>query len=263
MTVLAVADGHGAEKYRFSDRGARLAVESALLAAYPFHEEILSLEEQGQDIHPDQIRQAFQTRYLKEVIALWKQRVKEDAALREEGPPEEDERIKPYGTTLTVTILYDAWVFMAALGDSSVHLVRQNPIGLAGVSSPTPDHLTVGGEDAFSNVTDSLTSSLPHRRWKTHVSHLEQEHLLMVAAVSDGITRATQDFEKALLQILEVTQRKGIGWLQEKFLADLLNYWTTEGSADDVTFVAVFPKDLVDWDPAKTGRKTKEVDHAQ
>jgi serine/threonine protein phosphatase PrpC len=209
LVRVAVADGHGAEMYERSARGARMAVEAAL--ADPL----------------SSAADASLQGMMRSALMGWEEAV--DADLKANPHPMERD---VYGTTLLVVSADATTVACAQLGDGRVLVID----GAGKVTSPVPDDPRLTG-----NLTTSLTGADPIG--DTRYARLAADNIRLLLVCTDGYENSFADersFFQAASDFADIIDSHGLGVVREK-----LRGWLTEtmsgGSGDD-TSVALIVK---------------------
>ncbi|MDR0904179.1 MAG: protein phosphatase 2C domain-containing protein [Ruminococcus sp.] len=238
--IAAVADGHGAEPYFRSGRGAELAVTIGIMAAEEFIKNAgNNLLKNAEDIN----RQLSQLE--KCIISRWGDEVYEDFSRH---PYRDDEIAKlpsdwgfddyiysVYGSTLLVAAVTDKYWFGLQIGDGRIF--AESPDG--NFSEPVP-----WDDNCFLNATTSICDSDAADEFR----HYYSENLpAAVFLCTDGVSEAYRD-KKDLCKIFEqltrilVSQGKFRGKrVLDKMLPEISEY----GNRDDTSLSCIFSKDLL------------------
>jgi len=122
--VVAVADGHGHQRYTHSDVGSKLACEVAIDAG-----RLVLAQLQAAKGDPDEVAAQVEPEFKRFIAYQWNRRVKHHIAMRQrldEGGPwpatldgDWDEGVRAYGSTLLVLVVSDRWVLWFQLGDGA------------------------------------------------------------------------------------------------------------------------------------------------
>ena len=219
LQLLAVADGHGGERYRHSDAGSRLACEQAMeavqaaLRATPLQDQQAWQRQLNHDLPA-----AIQKRWLQAVERDWRQR-----------PAASDQPfcVSLYGSTLGLVLLAPTWWGCTGLGDWD--LVRVGGDGTLLLSEET-------GQAGGGEATASLCLAEAEARWaeRAQLQPLEAaEDPFALLISTDGIRKSCatdQDFLELCGQIVPIGN--------EPELADGLTEISAGGSGDDVSIAA-------------------------
>ncbi|MDM7936557.1 MAG: protein phosphatase 2C domain-containing protein [Cyanobium sp. CZS 48M] len=220
--VMAVADGHGGERYPLSDVGSALACEQALLAV----EEHLGATALGGPQAPDLdawtnwlatgLPEQIHGRWLALVRNHWQQ----------QASPPEAEVLRLYGTTLGLVVMTPSWWGYTGLGDWD--LVRLNADGPAELLSEEPAEVGSG------EATGSLCLEQAAQLFRSGLLPIEAPGARFGLMLStDGIRKscATDTDFLVLAAHLIATPTAGAS----EALAANLEQITSEGSGDDVS----------------------------
>jgi hypothetical protein len=218
LQLLAVADGHGGERYRYSDRGSRLACEQAAKAVQA------ALGTTPIDNHRAWQRQlshdlpaAIQDRWLRAVQRDWQQ--KPDAA----GQPF---CRSLYGSTLGLVLLTPTWWGCTGLGDWD--LVR---VGSDGTELLSEENEQPGGGEATASLCQPEAAArwAERAQWQPIEARLAPDPFSLLIS-TDGVRKSCatdQDFLELCSQIIP------IGHGPE--LAEGLAKISAGGSGDDLS----------------------------
>lgn len=242
--VLAVADGHGSEKYSRSDIGSHLAMEAVHQAATELVMALVDAKEKHPTNWLQYVRKDINQRFQQNLINIWKQKVIAHATEYPEPNVIADSEVSMsrYGTTVVVAISFDGWLIFGGLGDSAIYVVYENNNTLTAMErlATTKDSNSVG------LGTDSMISSHAVYAWRTEIMQeitaLPQGDLTlkMLLLTSDGMPDSLTDPKKSVQSIYENTQAQGIDWLQS-ILPQQLAQWSKDGVGDDMGMVLLFP----------------------
>lgn len=254
--VLAVADGHGSEKYTRSEIGAHLAMEAAHQAATDL---VMALDEircEDEEKWLGKAHTNINYRFQRQLLSYWKKLVIDHAENNpEEGiEPTSEASMNRYGTTIVVAIVVEDWVILGVLGDSTIYTVLECD-GEVSVQ----ERLTLSSTGVGLG-TDSMVSSHAVYAWRTEntpigfkrsqrdytlkmLIGLKKAHvskLKMLMLTSDGMPDSLTDPKKSVQSIYEQTKAQGIDWLQG-VLPQQLKDWSQKGVGDDMGMVLLFP----------------------
>src|SRR5207249_2325964 len=166
--ILAISDGHGSPKYFRSDRGAKLAVQTALKEMEQF------LREPGD---PSTIKRLLDEQLPKKLVHSWRERVNSDLAenpivtkqwneLAERESPAavtivQANQVLAYGATLLLVLVTEDYISYLQLGDGDILTISEKRT----VSRPLPSDSRL-----IANETTSLCS---HDAWKDFRVHFQ------------------------------------------------------------------------------------------
>jgi len=240
LYALAVADGHGSTKSFRSDRGARMAVESAI--------KIVSEFLQDKELHlPRSLQELCETGLHGKFVSTWSQQVDSDLASDAFSSQERETLVQhsgdgawtsveknprlAYGSTLLVAAISPEFVAFWQLGDGDILTV--SPDGKT-VSRPIPEDPSL-----IANETTSLCMANATQQFRTGLSLADDKMPLplLILLSSDGYANSfvsPKAFDQVATDLLAFIQKQGFGSVCAK-LDDWLNETSAEGSGDDVT----------------------------
>jgi hypothetical protein len=217
LQLMAVADGHGGERYWLSDVGSQLACDQAVLAVErALQQHPLTDQHHWLELLAGDMPAAIQAAWLEAAASHWRQR-----------PESGDQPFSPltYGCTLGLVLLAPTWWGHTGLGDWD--LVRRNAGGTSDLISEERDP-GAGGE-ATASLCMAGAASLWAQRAALHpLTPGSAPFALMLS--TDGVRKscATDDDFLALgHHLAELRQRAEL----ETALAQI----TSQGSGDDVS----------------------------
>jgi hypothetical protein len=227
IAIAAVADGHGANIYSRSDRGARFAVESA----FDCIRELIMLKTVSLP-NPDKSLSALE----KSIIAAWHEKIADD--IRSE-PQDSDgnagstgDIINSYGTTLLAAAMTGNYWFAIQIGDGKCVAFNED----SSISQPVP-----WDERCFLNQTTSLCDEDAGNIFR----HFYSEKLpLAVFLGSDGIddsfsvNKNKEHLDNFYSVIYKNFIREGLKKGKAELQA-LLPKLTQRGSGDDVSIAGI------------------------
>lgn len=234
-TLLAVADGHGSERYSRSQLGAHFAVQAAAEAAARWMLFAVECYEQSPGDWFTNARNDFGARFARMLRQAWERNVTEHLAAYPltEAEQQQASGQNAYGTTIALALVFRDQVFVGAIGDSTVLVVCDS-----GGGETAADLLAGDGSQALGLTTHSLASADAACRWQIRVLPLEKVHLL--CAVTDGFTDSLTDALRTLVGVYRDTRVKGFDWLRDKW-PEFLARLTEQGVGDDIATVLYFP----------------------
>ncbi len=216
LQLLAVADGHGGERYRYSDAGSRLACEQAVEAVQAaLRATPLAHQQAWQLLLRHELPAAIQARWLEAVQRDWRQ--KPEAA----GEPF---AASLYGSTLGLVLLAPSWWGCTGLGDWD--LVRVDSDGAALLSEETSQ--PGGGEATASLCLAEAAAGWAERTQVQPIAADEAPFALLIS--TDGVRKSCatdQDFLELCSQMVPI----GNGPELAEGLAEI----SAGGSGDDVS----------------------------
>ncbi len=242
--ILAVADGHGSAKSFRSDRGARLAVDTALSC----FRELLGGSE-GQEF-ASLVKRSFEELLPREIERRWKAAVADDLAERPmlvnevvevenkqgKGARQSVEELPvlAYGTTLVAAVLHPTFVACLQLGDGDILVVDAE----GQVTRPIEDDPRL-----FANETTSLATKDAWRDFRTSFQSFDDRPPTLILLGTDGYSNSfdtPSGFEAVGPDLLDLLQTAGVEQVREQ-LPGWLKQASQEGSGDDVTVGLLFP----------------------
>lgn len=260
--VVAVADGHGSERYTRSAKGAELAVSSAIevlsAAAEPLAERLRAEEAAGQDRVAAEVA--------RRIVEVWLSAVYADLEadpVDEGDPPEKaggrpttraSAKTVPYGTTLLASLVHDGVFLAVQIGDGALVAVRElgDNVGATEVEPTGEDAepparavANVGARVFPASVgvgeeTNSLCQPDSARFAQTHVS-LSPPKLVML--VTDGFEKSFTDeagFLASASDYLDYLEEPdGVATVTEN-LGAWLSGTSAEGAGDDTSLAIAF-----------------------
>lgn len=203
--TVAIADGHGDSRYRYSDVGSQLAVQQAVLTAT-----------QAIDSHD----------WLTDIFPRWHLAVQQYAHLQNIS-----EELTLYGTTLQVIHLQEGILSGAQIGDGSLWLL-------------TPDQsatcLLQSTEELGGFTTRSLGSIHDLAYGQSFQQIIPAPGSLLVMT-TDGLTDSFENQAEWQHFLASLRERVHTYGFQEvcAALPEWLQHYSTEGCGDDMTVVLV------------------------
>ena len=223
IIIMAVADGHGNEKYDLSKYGAEFAVKAAI--------EELKLIYHFSKGSKSQILKTLKSDFPTSILKRWREAIISDIKIREEEFYKTNlnnlkQIYKRYGTTLMAVLIVSEGIFMAQLGDGDILLVESNER----TEFPIPT-----SEELIANETHSMTSADSTRLWKFQMYSAIQPVLVMLS--TDGLSNSFEDdasFAKFGISLFRNINQFGIEKVAKE-VPGFLNRASRNGSGDDIT----------------------------
>lgn len=241
-TVLAVADGHGSEKYTRSEVGAHLATQVARDAVEQWIMGLDSFQDQASNSPLTRPSASFEKNVIQLLPRQWREAVIKHAQNHPTEPlePDSEASISRYGTTLALCVLYEQMLFMAAIGDSSIFVLRQGHD-----DNITLDELFPSQNENIGLSTDSMSSPRAAYTFQTStmVADSLESSIVMILLTTDGMTDSLQDPKRSMHDIYLKTREHGLCWLQGT-LPKQLRIWSEQGVGDDMGCVVYFLEDI-------------------
>ena len=246
--IVAVADGHGGEKYTRSKLGADFAVEAAISVC---RELLMSqpLESFWVGLQPDEVKRLLCRR----IVGEWNRLVSEDIATQ--GLPETPEQDNPstrhrpgiqptfvaYGSTLLAAVITSSFALLTQIGDGDIVMVDPN----GEISRPLEED-----DRSFANETCSLCMPDAWDEFRTNVIPFEKTDAALFLLTTDGYSnsfKAEEDFQKVardIHRILYIEQGPEDGRNElEANLPAWLRETTENGSGDDISVGLLYRTD--------------------
>lgn len=237
MKVVAVADGHGSDKYIRSDRGAKFAVESALSNIKQFVEDSSSFENLNDELMSQLMEQVG-----KSIISSWNDKVNENLI---QNPLNDDEMNilvnnskneliaeRMYGTTLIAIALTKNYWFGLHIGDGKCVVLNED----GSFTQPIP-----WDDKCFLNTTTSMCDEDALSEFRYFIS---EKLPIAIFINSDGVDDSYPIFEnekylsKVYGAILKTFMDNGMdSGLDE--VSNFLKILTDKGSGDDVSIAGI------------------------
>lgn len=251
--LLAVADGHGDPSCMRSNRGSRIAVETArdVLEQFLINPTTGTLSEAGgMDVVTPSLHDLFllpgRSRMAKRqltnaIVSQWSERVREDYEAepltegelamggRYEQAYRAGEKIEhAYGSTLLAALITPEILVMVQQGDGECFLVEPD----GNISYPMP-----GDDHCMGNVTTSLCDENVANEFRCEIRDLSRNPILGCALASDGVVnsfRTTTACEDELLHLCDaLAQVDPAG--RDELASSWIENIATNGSGDDVS----------------------------
>lgn len=223
IIIMAVADGHGNEKYDLSKYGSEFAVKAAI--------DELKLIYHFSRGSKCQIFNTLKADLPTNILKRWREAVIADIEIREEvfyktNSNNLKEIYKRYGTTLMIVLIVSEGIFMAQLGDGDIILVEANER----VEFPIPP-----SQELIANETYSMTSADSTRLWKFQMYSVDQPVLVMLS--TDGLSNSFENdtsFAGFGTSLFRNINQYGIERVVKE-VPGFLNRASKNGSGDDIT----------------------------
>lgn len=303
----AVADGHGSAHYFRSDRGAKFAVKAAsfaiaeMLERYPgwtSGSDDLQLAKRWLKQHVPQLILHRWIEYVRHDISLQPYGSEEKALMsgRRDGNPKaqpnrplatysqiSDPELEPYGATLGLALITDAYVAFASLGDVDVVTVTGDGQSVRALAP----------SEEVGEATHSLCLSDAATHFQVDLHALDDAgRPAMIFVGTDGFSKSYKTEAEFLetCKAYSAAIRKPDAYRVEGELTKWLTETTTSGSGDDVTVGMIYDvsllhrsetanavlvplegqpfkvsegQELIDREPTKAPHQPNEADPAQ
>jgi serine/threonine protein phosphatase PrpC len=229
-TILAVADGHGNEKYDLSQYGSEIAVNAIIELII----EYCHTFQKSNKLLFDSLKNSLPV----EVTREWKRRVEshfKEMFSDENAPafPNDDlsqaseSMIKRYGTTLLFALQIDDRIICGQIGDGDIRIINKKEI---------IQPITINVQ-LFGNETYSLVSPDSAKLWQINVQTIETGNLILLS--SDGLSNGFANdaaFDSFLFNLYMNVEKYGFNPTME-VVPSFLDSVSMNGSGDDVTLV--------------------------
>ena len=279
--ILAVADGHGSSKYFRSDRGSRLAVETALKIlqtiapsrlepgdSTSLSEHSLELIQKGLDLsNPTVVSRMAEEQLPKLLTRRWLEAVEEHIQNHplESGELEKLAKSDPqlaaavkstgaptpiaYGTTLLTVVITESFILYLQIGDGDILIVTD---------SEEVHRPITGDSRLFANETTSLCAKEAWKDFRVKVQPTtDSAPPALILVSTDGYANSFRDedsFRKVGPDLLQMVDQYGLDGIQNR-LRTWLDEASQKGSGDDVTLGVLKP--LRDSDRDVIARKAE------
>jgi Protein phosphatase 2C/Right handed beta helix region len=259
--ILAIADGHGSEKYFRSDTGAQFAVQAA--------EQEMQNFLRGVATHSISTIEDLAEQLPRNIVGRWNELVEEhwiDNPLtkkewqwftkRENVKARKDigeNHTIPYGTTLLTVVVTETFILYLQLGDGDILTVFTS----GKVIAPIP-----GDKRHLANETTSLCTPDAARNFRSHFQKLVRRRPALIMVSTDGYSNCFRDkegFFKVGLDIWEIIRNEESGLKKvEESLEGWLTKATQTGSGDDITLGLLCRMDAL-MEPVEVEEEKKPV----
>jgi serine/threonine protein phosphatase PrpC len=220
LLMIAVADGHGGEKYTHSKLGAQFAVQAAMtVLKNTFKEEA--------DFSLSQIKHLAENDIPKAIVRCWRDAVDQYCVMH--PPLEEKYKYRYFGTTLLTVLALPRCLVYWQLGDGDIVTVTDEAL----ISWPmAADSRLLGNE------TTSLYGDKPWLDFRcTFQAITDAPPPRCILLASDGYSNAYAshaDFEQTVVDLVSLIKSEGIQWVRQQLPA-WLNEASQKGSGDDIS----------------------------
>ena len=223
-TVIAVADGHGSAPHFRSDRGARIAVESAHLAISQFTENGTA------DTKTFANLRANLSHLASNIVTMWRAAVisdiNTDPVMLEAGR----DLFMPYGSTCVVAAFGNGLSLFVQIGDGDIVV----SVADGQLTCPLPDDDGMIGEQTYSLC--QIDAAIHFRHALFAAPHpLAEPSFAMVA--TDGLSKSfvqRKQFEHVFFEWKKIVTDHGLAGACVR-LEDWLSNVSRNGNGDDVT----------------------------
>lgn len=243
FAIIAVADGHGDDRYFRSALGSQFAVEAAIESIREF----IDCEESDRfSSKPEKTQNEVLKQLEKSIIAGWNKKVKEHIStnpfLEEEPIPLSENRRENYrngrftetiyGTTLLVAVVTDRYSFGMQIGDGDSTI---------GFDDGTYDTIPKD-ESLIANITTSLCQE--NAIEKFHEKVFIDKKPVFIAISTDGVLNSfkTEDHYRNFIKRVVNTFTVDDFETTKGFLEEYMHKITRDGSGDDLSVAGIIDK---------------------
>ena len=239
IRIVAVADGHGSSKSKYSKTGSSTAtnVFCETMAEY-----VKKYREEMQSLFVALTREGETTRLSKWIISDWESRIISYHNMRSDIPKEEKAGLekedvwKLYGTTLLGMLITREFLFVFQLGDGDITFVNEKEI-----------YPLLKNEKILGVETHSISKADSWKKVVTRVIRLESmgDVPFMCILSTDGWLNShlsEGEFYKTCKEYFNIIQERGPE-VVESNLERWLSETSRDGCGDDITTIFVFFKD--------------------
>ncbi len=224
--IVALADGHGGEKYTHSDMGAKFAVKAAI-------EVLKNTFKNPADFSLTQIKRLTEHDIPKAIVRSWREKIE---VYNQAQHLKSDAQYRIFGSTLLVCLLLPECIVYWQLGDGDI----LNLDCEAQLYRPlTKDPQLLGNE------TTSLCGDKPWLNFRSFFQPItDKQPPCFMMLSTDGYSNAylnDAEFETTVRDIAKMLETEGSAWVKQQ-LPDWLSEASQQGSGDDISVVIVWRK---------------------
>jgi serine/threonine protein phosphatase PrpC len=225
LTIMAVADGHGGEKYTHSDFGAKFAVKAAITV-------LKETFKNQHDFSLSQIKHLSENDIPKAIVRSWQEKI--DEYCQRQADLNNENKYRYFGSTLLVALILPRCIVYWQLGDGDIVTITDDN----NLTRPIPADSRLLG-----NETTSLCGQKPWLDFRCHFQPItDNQPPRFILLSSDGYSNAyssNADFQQTVLDIAEFMKTEGQTWVREQ-LPDWLEEASKNGSGDDISVGILF-----------------------
>jgi serine/threonine protein phosphatase PrpC len=220
LLIMAVADGHGGDKYTHSDFGAKFAVKAAITV-------LKETFKNQDDFSLSQIKRLAEEDIPKAIVRSWQEKV--DEYCQKQPDLNDQHKYRYFGSTLLITLILPRCVVYWQLGDGDIVTMGDDNSITRPIAN---DSRLIGNETTslcgqkawldFRTFFQPTTDNLPPR---------------FIFLASDGYSNSyssNADFEQSIVDIAEFMKTEGQSWVRQQ-LPDWLEETSKKGSGDDIS----------------------------
>lgn len=225
LTIMAVADGHGGEKYTHSDFGAKFAVKAAVTV-------LKETFKNQDDFSLSQIKRLAEEDIPKAIVRSWQEKI--DEYCLKQPALNNEHKYRYFGTTLLCALVLPRCIVYWQLGDGDI--VRVGDDGCATRPMAADSRL-------LGNDTTSLCGKKPWLDFRCcfqSITDNQPPRFIMLS--TDGYSNSyssNADFEQTVLDIAGFMKTEGQAWVREQ-LPDWLEEASKKGSGDDISVGIIY-----------------------
>lgn len=225
VVIMAVADGHGGDKYTHSDFGAKFAVKAAITV-------LKDTFENQHDFSLSQIKRLAEEDIPKAIVRTWQEKI-DQYCLRQ---PElnDQHKYRYFGTTLLIALILPRCIVYWQLGDGDIVIIQDDHSAARPMAA---DSRLLGNE------TTSLCGKKPWLDFRTCFQPItDNKPPRFILLATDGYSNSyasNADFEQTVLDITEFIKTEGHNWVREQ-LPDWLEETSKKGSGDDISVGIIY-----------------------
>jgi serine/threonine protein phosphatase PrpC len=225
LIIMAVADGHGGEKYTHSDWGAKFAVSVA-------NSVLKETFKNQDDFSLSQIKRLAEEDIPKAIVRSWQEKV--DEVCLKQPDLNNEHKYRYFGTTLLIALILPRCIVYWQLGDGDIVNVWDD----SRVTRPM-----LADSRLLGNETTSLCGKKPWLDFRTFFQPITDTPApRFILLSSDGYSNSypsNLDFEQTVLDIADFMKTEGQTWVREQ-LPDWLEEASKDGSGDDISVGILF-----------------------
>jgi serine/threonine protein phosphatase PrpC len=227
---MVVADGHGGADYTRSDVGSFLAAQAASESVNRFIIFVIDVFEHYPETWVELVKEDFAARFGKMLVNNWVRMVEAHARDTAAGNPAET--IKRYGTTVSLALVFQKYLFAGRIGDSSVYtLFNDGKKNGKKQAAPLFDEEQAEG-GSLGLATPSLCSKDAFRKWQAR--SLALEGVVMALLATDGFADSLKEPAAVITDFHRRIERKGAAAF-ERDLPGILRDISEKGVGDDIS----------------------------
>ena len=229
LAIMAVADGHGGEKYTHSDFGAKFAVKAAITV-------LKDTFKNQHEFSLSQIKRLSEEDIPKAIVRSWQEKV--DEYCQKQPNLNNEYKYRYFGATLLITLILPRCIVYWQLGDGDIVTLNEDNSLIRPI---------VADSRLLGNDTTSLCGKKPWLDFRCYFQPItDNVPPRFILLSSDGYSNSyssNADFEQTVLDIAEFMKTEGQVWVR-KNLPDWLEEASKKGSGDDISVGILYHTDL-------------------